>query len=251
MPKFNDVNMEEHNNQGTGHYGFSAVKIEDLEATEFTLVTIVLDESGSTSSFRSEMEACIKEIIKACKNSPRADFLLLRLVGFGSTVAEIHGFLPLEQCNLDDYDDCCGRSNNGYSTALYDSAENAIESSRVYAEQLADQDYDVNGIVFIITDGDDNESRSGQNAVKDALAKCITCEKMESLQSFLIGVNVQTPYLAQYLEDFNRNVGFDHYEKLEDATEKTLARLAAWVSQSISSQSQALGTGGPSQVLEF
>lgn len=250
MPKFNDDNLEQHN-QGTGHYGFSAVKIEDLEASEYTLVTIVLDESGSTSSFKNEMEACIKEIVKACRQSARADFLLLRVVAFGTRMSEIHGFLPLEQCNPDNYNGCYGTNGNGASTALYDSAENAIKSSTVYAEQLSDQDFDVNGIVFVITDGDDNESSSTENEVRVALQSCITSEKMESLVSVLIGVNVQSPHLAQYLDNFHKNAGFTQYVKLEDAEANTLAKLADFVSRSISSQSQALGSGGPSQSLTF
>ena len=38
-----------------------------------------------------------------------------------------------------------------------------------------------------------------------------------------------------------------HHIDVGDATPRKLAKLAAFVSQSISSQSQALGTGGPSQ----
>lgn len=250
MPKFNDMTLEQHT-QGTGNYGFSAVKIEDLQATEYTLVTIVLDESGSTGGFRFEMEACIKEIVKACRQSARADFLLLRVVAFASRMSEIHGFLPLEQCNPDNYNNCYGTNGNGASTALYDSSENAIRSSTVYAEQLANQDFDVNGIIFIITDGDDNESSSGQTEVKAALQNCTVSENMESMVSVLVGVNVQSPHLAQYLDNFNTNVGFTQYVKLEDANANTLAKLADFVSRSISSQSQALGTGGPSQSLTF
>jgi hypothetical protein len=38
---------------------------------------------------------------------------------------------------------------------------------------------------------------------------------------------------------------------LKDASAKSLARLAAFISKSVSSQSQSLGSGGPSQAQTF
>jgi uncharacterized protein YegL len=250
MPKFNDENTEFQNGQ-TGHYGFSAVSINTLESSEYTLVTIVLDESGSTSPFRTEMESCLKEIVKACKQSPRADYLLVRLVAFAQKMSEIHGFIPLDRCDLDNYDGVCGNNGNGSMTALYDSSENAILSSLKFATDLSDQDYDVNGIVFVITDGEDNASSSGQKEVKNALQKCTNTEQMESLVSILIGVNIQSSVLSSYIDKFSADAGFSQCINLKDASVNTLAKLAEFVSRSISSQSQALGTGGPSQSLVF
>jgi len=247
MPKFKDTDLEQHKTP-TGYYGFSATKIGDLQATEYTLVTIVMDESGSTSGFKAGLEKAVQEIVLACRHSPRADNLLLRLVAFGSFMREVHGFKLLEQCNPDDYKDCYG---NGGSTALYDAAENAIQASQSYAEQLANNDFLANGIIFVLTDGDDNQSKCGQAEVAAALAKCVISESMESLVSVLIGVNVQQTFLAQYLADFKHAAGFTQYVELDSADAKTLAKLAEFVSKSISSQSQMLGTGGPSQSLTF
>jgi hypothetical protein len=247
MPKFNSQTLEQHQNP-TGHFGFSAVKLEDLGATEYTLVTIILDESGSTSPFKDDMEKCIQAAVKACCKSPRADNLLLRLVAFGTNMREVHGFKLLEQCDPADYIgvyQCAG------STALYDSTENGIQSSLTFGEQLSRNDYTVNGIVFVLTDGDDNVSTLGCTEVKTALHRCVTTESMESLISILIGVNVKSNYIAQYLDNFHKQAGFTQYIKLEDANADTLANLADFISKSISSQSQALGTGGASQSLTF
>jgi len=247
MPKFNDDTLEQHQ-LTTGHFGFSAAKIADLQATEYTLVTIVLDESGSTSPFAKQMEECVKEIVKACRHSPRADNLLLRVVHFGSNLREVHGFKMLEQCNEGDYD---GTYQSGGATALYDASENSVLASQAYADQLAQNDFLANGIVFVLTDGDDNSSKAGQAEVKAALEKCVTSEAMESMVSILIGVNVQQGHMATYLQNFKDNAGFTQFETLEHADSKGLAKLAAFVSKSISSQSQALGTGGPSKSLTF
>jgi hypothetical protein len=38
-------------------------------------------------------------------------------------------------------------------TALYDAVENSVSATRDYAKQLVDNDFSVNGIIFVITDG--------------------------------------------------------------------------------------------------
>ncbi len=247
MPKF-DEQMEDRKVAGT-HFGYTGTRLADLTgATEYTLVSIVLDESGSTGGFAAEMEKCVAEIVKACRYSPRADNLMLRLIAFGTNYREVHGFKLLQSCNPDDYIGCYG---SGGSTALFDASCDAIEATRDYAKQLADNEYLCNAIVFVLTDGDDNASKFGAIQVKEALAKCVSSEAMESLVSVLIGVNINDPRIAAFLQNFHKTAEFTQFVELKDASEKTLAKLAAFVSKSISSQSQALGTGGPSQSLTF
>jgi len=65
-----------------------------------------------------------------------------------------------------------------------------------------------------------------------------------------VGVGVDSG-TSQELENFKNEVGFTQYIELKNADAKTLAKLAKFVSSSISSQSSALGTGGPSQSLNF
>jgi hypothetical protein len=125
MPILDSSNME-HHIDGTG-YGFSATRIADLGASEYTLVGIATDASGSVADFRGEIEACVQQIVKACRRSPRTDNLLLRLVTFDDRVQEVHGFRPLSECNPDDYH---GSVVIGGTTALFDAATNVVESVR-------------------------------------------------------------------------------------------------------------------------
>lgn len=265
MPKFNDNDEFDAHKIPSSNYGYSAAKIDSLSATEYTLVTVVVDESGSTSGFRAGMESCVQEIIKACRRSARADNLMLRLVMFGTNMREAHGFKLLEHCNPGDYKGIC---QNGGCTALFDSAESAILATSAYAQQLTDNDFTVNGLVVVITDGDDTEHKSTKSQVWKALESCVNSESMESLVSILIGVNINNPMISTYLENFANDIQtktdpasglsttvkvpkFTQYVELDKADEKTLARLAEFVSKSISSQSQALGTGGASKLLTF
>jgi len=231
-----------------GRFGYSAERLADLGAAEYTLVTIACDASGSVAAFRPELERALGSIVQACQHSPRADNLMLRLVEFDSALRESHGFKLLERCNLADYK---GVLHVGGATALYDAAENAVSATTDYARQLAAGDFSANAIVFVLTDGMDNASTLTPRLVKDALTRAVSEEALESVVSVLIGVNVQDQTVGGYLQDFRNDVGFTQYVEVGHADPKTLAKLADFVSRSISAQSQSLGTGGPSRSLTF
>ena len=63
--------------------------------------------------------------------------------------------------------------------------------------------------------------------------------------SILIGINASD--CARLLSEFQREAGMTQFIDAGDTTPPKLAKLAAFVSQSVSSQSAALGTGGPSK----
>jgi uncharacterized protein YegL len=248
MPRLGSESLQKHNG---GHFQFSATRIADLEASgssAYTLVTIIADRSGSTSGFQTEMEAALKSIVDACQKSDRADNLMIRVITFDSQHKEEHGFKLLSSIVLDDYN---GILAPGGMTALYDAAVDGIEATNTYGRQLLEKDFDVNGIVFVITDGGDNESSNGINQVNEALTNAVTGENLESMVSILIGVNIQSHQLQQLLDDFHKQAGFTQFVPLADANKNTLAKLAQFVSKSISSQSQYLGTGGPSASIVF
>jgi uncharacterized protein YegL len=119
-----------------------------------------------------------------------------------------------------------------------------------YAKTLVDQDYFCNGILFVLTDGEENSSRVATLAkIKTAMQNVRKNESLESIKMILVGVNDNDTRIKKVLENFKNDAGFDEYISIGDATPAKLAKLANWISQSISSTSQALGTGGPSQTL--
>ena len=232
------------------HFGYSAAEVDDLGATEYTLVTIAVDESSSVGGFKDEMEKCIQEVVKACKFSPRSDYLLIRLVAFNSSMREIHGFKQLVDCDVDDY---IGSINPCGSTALFETARNAITATNDYGKQLADNDFECNAIVFIITDGEDNSSGSiDADNVGSALKEAMRDEALESIMSVLIGVGVGSySGVADSLNAFKDDAGLSQYIEIEKADDKSLAKVTGFISQSVSSQSNSLGTGGASKTLTF
>lgn len=250
MPKLGNLNVDlEQQKLPTGNFKFSAQRIEDLGATEYTLATVAVDVSGSTVDFRPDMLECIKKVLESCKYSPRSDNLMFRLLRFSNDVEEVHGFKLLENCNADDYNDVLNVP--GGMTKLCDASLNAVEATSVYGKDLLKQDFSVNGIIVVITDGYDNDSKNTVNALNQALRKAVSDETLESLVSILVGVNINDGFIKKTLEDFHKLAGFTQYVNVDEASSKKLAKLADFVSKSISSQSQSLGSGGPSVPLTF
>ena len=232
-----------------GKYGYTAARIDDLGASEFTLVVLISDVSSSVADFQTTLESCIKEILQGCEKSPRADNLLVMHIQFARTVIETHGFRPLTNCVLTDYDNVL---QVGGSTSLYDAWMFALSALGDYAKHLDNNEFKVNGLIACITDGDDNTSSFGADDVKKVIANINKQESLESLMSILIGVNIQNTqsekdHFTSRLTEFKDAVGITQYEEISDTSAKTFAKLAKFVSQSVSSQSQSLGTGGASQ----
>lgn len=237
--------METQSIGGMQAFQFSGKRIEHLGATEYTLATIAVDVTGSVAGFAGELRNALIAAVDSCKKSPRANNLLLRVVLFSTSmkpngIEEIHGFKPLGEINVADYPTL-----NPYgSTNLYDATYSAVGATNAYAKTLMDQDFLANGIVVVITDGDDNASSATMAMIKKEIERGAKAESIESLIPILVGINA-----SQYTYKLNSmaaDVGMKFLDA-GDATPGKLAKLAEFVSQSVSSQSQSLGTGGPSQ----
>lgn len=253
MPKFADaIEMETHSQGST--FAFSAAKIEHLGATEYTLGTVVVDVSGSVHPFAAQIEAALKETVRACRRNPRADNMMLRVVLFDDQVREMHGFKPLPDCNDADYAGCI---QPGGSTALYDATYTAVKAATEYGKQLAANQYTANAALFVITDGQDNASKTSRQMVARELQAAKTSEALESIMPVLIGVgygaggSAGATGLDHYLQMFKDEAGFQQYVSVDAANDKALAKLGGFISQSLSSQSQSLGSGGASQSIVF
>ena len=225
------------------NYQFSAVNIDELGAAEYTLVTIAVDISSSVSSFKDELERCLEIIVDACQKSPRSENIMVRIVTFNSRLDEIHGFKPLADIVISDYK---GTLYPSGMTALCDGVQSSVEATQNYGKTLVDQDYQVNGIVYVITDGMENASAATPNTVKQA----IQTEALDDLTVVLIGLtssgssNTQSRQLQnQYLDGFKHDCDINQYVDVGDANASSLAKLGKMISQSISSTSTSLAQG--------
>ena len=238
-----------------GTFQFSGVKLEKLGASEYTLVTLVIDESGTTYPFADKLLEMAKMVVGACQKHDRSEFLMLRLLAFSSRVIEIHGFKLLDEINVDDYPPF----NPSGTTALYNATLDAIGATVEYANHLDKKDYDVNGCVYVVTDGLNNCTPVTPLMIKEKQEEIIKSETgLESLTTIVIALQdpqLQGDDMADQVEKelamFVQEAGMTKFINAGDATDRKLAHIAEWVSQSVSSTSQVIGSGGPSQVLQF
>lgn len=247
MPRLNNADDTEQVQQKIGGSGFSfkGARIDHLGATEYTLVTIAVDETGSVLDFKDELRKMLVMAVESCKKSPRSDNILIRVIKFSDRytkgVQEVHGFKPLSEIDTASYPEF----NPGGMTPLYDAGFSMIGAMNTYGKQLQSQEFGANGIGFLITDGDNNASTATEAMIMAEAKKSVSGETLESLITVLIGVNVKM-YSHKLLE-FQKNAGITQFIDAGDATPRKLAKIADFVSSSVSSQSQSLGTGGPSQ----
>jgi len=177
MPRLMDTE-EVMQQTGPGAFQFSGVRVENLGASEYTLVTIVIDVSGSVYNFAAELLNMVKTIVEACQKSPRAENLMIRYLVFNHNVTEIHGFRLLKDIDPNDYE---ALDPDGY-TALFDASYDAIGATIDYSTRLVDDyEFDVNGAVYIVTDGMNNRGSMTPKSIKDKTSGAVSREKIESL----------------------------------------------------------------------
>jgi hypothetical protein len=253
MPKLvgSDDDMQTYQIAGS-NFTFQATRIAGLGAPDYTLVTIMVDTTGSTEGFSDQLHKMLVTAIKACMKSPRREYLLVRVVLFSTSypdgLLELHGFKKVLDIDPDkDYK----KFGAFGATPLWDAVYTGVSATVEYGGDLMAREYNCNAIFFAITDGKEGDwtgepvSTATMQMIADAMKAARNKEKLESLISILVRINAAM-YQAE-LDEFYSKAGFTHSIDAGKATEESLAALAAFISQSVSSQSQAIGTGGPSK----
>ncbi len=233
------------------NFKFSGADVDELTSSEYTIVTVLVDETLSVSGFSSELEECIKSIASSCAKHPRSEQILMRVATFssagGDDVRELHGYVPISNIDESVY----VISPHGM-TPLYDATLNSIETTIEYSKELFENDFSCNAVVFVITDGDNNSSKTATpEKIKECVADAKTAESVAGITTILLGVNTAASGIDGYLQSFKVDAGFDQYEAIENADASSLAKLAQFISKSISSTSTSLANGAPSQPIDF
>jgi hypothetical protein len=234
-----------------GGMQFSPAKLELCKASKFTLGGVALDSTSSVSDFKQGLEDMLVKCVEGCCNNPLKDSMLMRLIEFNTSLPdglrEINGFDPVLAIDTSKF---AGSIQPAGATPLFKATYNLIHSIKEQGKILIGEGYNVNGIAFIITDGDNNSERQFTPAmIRELIESVRTEEALESLVTILIGINVDDPHMAASLDTFHREAGLTHFVKMNDVSAKGLAKLGGFISRSISSTSQAIATGGMSQSL--
>lgn len=136
--------------------GIDGTNIDDIQATDVTLLTLIVDDTGSLSHLIDSVIEGQNMLLESIKKSKQKDNILLSLWKFGPNSKLVHSYVPVDQATKLDRRNY--RASEG-STALYDSWMNGLAANIAYAQMLRSSGTPVKNIVVVITDGQDNDSR--------------------------------------------------------------------------------------------
>ena len=220
----------------TGHLGnvviagAAGTAMEDIEATDVTLVTILIDASSSIAFAKLEqaVREGEKELLSAFAGSREKEKILVALWTFNDQVNVVHSYVPVDDATRLDEKSYRG---TGY-TRLYDAWCDALAANVAYAQQLRDSGTPVKSVVVVITDGDDTGSSR-----KPKHCKALSDDLLASEQFVLAFVGVGSEASFRRIA---RSMGVpdDCVEVQQQATPQTLRQVFQMVSRSAIRASQ-------------
>lgn len=131
------------------------VSPEDLLATEATIVTFVVDASGSMTEAQAAVVESLNESVLAMAESKQAEAITLSLITFSDEVSVVFANQPVDQVRSLTAADYVP---NGM-TALYDALLDALTGAMTYEERLLQTGISTKVIVVVFSDGANNASR--------------------------------------------------------------------------------------------
>lgn len=173
--------------------GSQGTDIDDIMATEVTLVTVVMDDSGSMDCRAGDARAGQNEMLKAFAESKQKDAFLIGQWALNRQ-SPYHSYVPVDQATKLD-----GRNYrpNG-DTPLYDRWCQALAANVAYAAQLRATGTPVRSIIAVITDGGNNSSRTFNEVDCRRIAKDLIASEQFILA--FIGVGDES-YFRQIAKD--------------------------------------------------
>ena len=249
--------MEQTKLQTNAGFGFSMTGIKNLTETSYTLALILVDTTGSVSGEETEIKRMIEQIVADGKRAGWGKRVLLAAYEFNSRVGvkEIFGFdapaaIDLSRINIIAYG----------ATNLIDAIDTGNDILESAATTLVSADFITNLLLVGVTDGEDNVSVKTAKDLKKRFEQGRKNENWDSIKTILIGLRTGQPAQDQkyhgktvdgVLSDLAQTAAFDQYESSKNVTDGTYGKIGGFISQSISSASQALGSGSPSQNVSF
>jgi hypothetical protein len=133
--------------------GAAGKALEDIVASDVTLITVLIDASSSIEG--SGLEQAVRDgqnhLIDAFAGSKQKDAILMALWTFATGMDVVHSYLPVSDAVRLDASNYRG---NG-STCLYDTWCDALAANVAYAQRLRDGGTPCRSVIVVITDGGD------------------------------------------------------------------------------------------------
>jgi hypothetical protein len=137
--------------------GAAGVDLETIQASDVTLVTILIDASSSIAGAGLEgaIVAGQRDLVDAFAGSRERESILMALWIFNDQLDVVHAYVPVADATR--LDPKTYRPGGG--TRLYDTWCDALAANVAYAQLLRDGGTPCRSVIVVITDGEDCGSR--------------------------------------------------------------------------------------------
>lgn len=204
--------------------GAAGKALEDIAASDVTLVTVLIDKSSSIADthLTQAVREGQNELVKAFRGAREKDSVLLALWTFDSAMDVVHSYLPADEAVLLDQKNY---QPNG-ATSLYDTWCDALAANVAYAQRLRAGGTPCRSVVVVITDGADCGSHRGSSDCKRLSMDLLASEQF-TLAFVGVGKDVDFKKVARAMGVPDACVLVQ-----KDATPSALRRTFQMVSQS-------------------
>jgi len=209
--------------------GCIGVEVDELSVDDITVVSIILDASGSMNHNEQAVRDGYDSLINSLKESKQSDSMIVSSRVFSSDQKILYGFTKVEEIKKigSDY------TAEGRSTSLYDTLVNAMTDINIYSKNLNDNGIRTKNIIIVFSDGEDNSSRKNNSLD----VKTVSDEFLKLEQYHLVYVGFQNdPNVS--LDMIAKEIGFPNILTAK-ATEHEIRQTMNLVSKSIIKTSQS------------
>jgi len=213
---FNDFNF---------NLDFGNFNPEEIQVDETINAVFVVDTSGSISTYVNELNHAFNDFTKTMQKSHVAEKLFVSVIEFDENVRVNTGFQPIQSIPIMDF----GKKLGG-ATSLYDAVKVGLENAIEYRRNLEKSGVETKTLIFVITDGGDNNSKNPAHVVKRLIDSMKSEERSAfSFTSILFGVGSSAEFTKAQQE-----MGIEHLAKI-GTSGSDMRKMIGFISQSISS----------------
>jgi hypothetical protein len=174
--------------------GAAGKDLEDLAASEVTLVTVLIDQSSSIES--RGLEQAVRDgqnaLLDAFAGAQERDSILVACWTFESAMDVLHSYVPVDEATRLDASNYRARG----ATKLYDTWCDALSANVAYAQRLRDGGTPTKSVVIVVTDGEDvGSTRTAGHCAR--LSKDLLASELFTLAFVGVGSDVDFERVAR------------------------------------------------------
>ena len=214
----------------TALLGCVGMDAEALGTADATLVSVVLDMSGSMEPHRKEVIEAYNAMIRSLAGARAATSILVSTWAFEDVPRLLSSYESVEHKPRLTQAVYAPRG----STALHDAVLGAMTGLVAYGQRLWDEGVPTRRVLFVLSDGEDNASKATAGAVRSAAAALARQEAYTLAYAGFGSIDLASQA---------RVIGFPHVVGAA-ATDSEIRRVFRQVSQSVLRVSQGSGASG-------